>query len=422
SPADPGPTLTIRWRIPRRVSRVIIKRPPGASGLTQVLITGSRGQRRGAMIGASGVVPFAPMRTTKLTFTFITDQAPLQVSDVAIPGVPVIRMPATPFRLPCGLGPRITVDGKTVPTRVSGTFADVLTERPVAFTACRGVRLAAGANQVTEPQSDAFDVQDVVIGAARAGRPAAGAGGPAPVAATVRSWTASQRTLRVTAAARSYLEVNENFNAGWRAVLAGRPLLPVRLDGWKQAWMLPAGSAGLVTLTYQPESLYRDAVSGGLAALALIMIVAFGRLRRAPPRAEWAAPGPRGRAPGGRRPWRPGTGRGLRTAAPIMALAVLLPGAGLVLGGYRGALVVPAVAAAVGALAGTWRGASLPGLLGGLLIVAAAVGAAGQRLVFAGDSGLVVSLTSDVIPQLICLIVVGGLAGALIVAIREPED
>jgi arabinofuranan 3-O-arabinosyltransferase len=423
SPADPSPTLTIRWRTPRRVSRVIIKRPPGASGLTQVLITGARGQRRGAMIGATGVVSFAPMRTTRLTFTFITDQAPLQVSDVAIPGVPFIRVPAAPFRLPCGLGPRITVDGKTVPTRVSGSFADLLTERPVQFTACRGVALGAGANQVTEPQSDAFDVQDVVIGAARDGRPATGAGGTAPAAATVRSWTASQRTLRVTAATRSYLEVNENFNAGWRAVLAGRPLQPVRLDGWKQAWVLPAGSAGLVTLAYQPESLYRDAVAGGLAALVLIMIVAFGlRLRRAPSPAARAAPGPRGRPPGRRRPWRPGTGRGLRTAVLVVALAVLLPGAGLVLGGYRGALVVPAVAVAVGALAETWRRTSLPWLLGGLLIVAAAVGAAGQRLVFAGDAGLLVSLTSNVIPQLVCLMAVGGLAGALIIAIREPED
>ncbi len=123
------------------------------------------------MIGASGVARFAPMQTTKLTLAFTTDQAPLQVSDVVIPGVPFIRVPAAPFRLSCGQGPQITVDGKTVPTKVSGTFADVLNGRPVEFTACTGVPLAAGANQVTEPSSDAFDVQDVVLGTARGVRP-----------------------------------------------------------------------------------------------------------------------------------------------------------------------------------------------------------------------------------------------------------
>ena len=112
----------------------------------------------------------------------------------------------------------------------------------------------------------------------------------APAAATVMSWTSSRRTLRVTAATRSYLEVNENFNAGWQAVLAGRALQPVQLDGWKQAWVLPAGSAGLVTLTYQPESLYRDAVVGGLAALALVW----------PSRSACAAPRHRARRRAGR--------------------------------------------------------------------------------------------------------------------------
>jgi arabinofuranan 3-O-arabinosyltransferase len=421
SPADPAPTLTIRWGRQRIVSGVTIKRPPGASGLTQVLITGSRGQRRGALIRASGVVRFAPMRTAGLTFAFATDQAPLQVSDVVIPGVPVIRAPAAPFRLPCGLGPRIAVNGRTVRTKVSGTFADLRSGRPMKFTACRGVPLTAGVNQVTEPHSDAFDVQDVVLGAVPGGRAAAASAATAPAAATVRSWTSSARTLRVTAATRSYLEVNENFNAGWQAVLAGRRLQPVQLDGWKQAWVLPAGSAGLVTLTYQPGSLYRDAVAGGLAALALIMIVAFG-LRRAPRALAWSVPDRHRRRPGPRRPGWLGGLRWLRTAALIVAGTAALSGAGLVLGGYRGALAVPAMAGTLGALARTWPRTSVSWLLGGLLMIAAVVGAVGEYLVFSGDAGRLVTLLSNVIPQFICLIVVGGMAGALISPVRERED
>jgi len=153
-----------------------------------VLITGSAGQRRGALIGASGVATFAPMLTTGLTFTFTTDQAPLQISDVLIPGVPFVRPPSAPLRLACGQGPQLTVDGRTVPTRVSGTFADLLNDRPLAFTACGGVTLAAGANQVTEPQSDVFDVQDVVLGTAPGVRAVAAAAAARPAAATVTSF------------------------------------------------------------------------------------------------------------------------------------------------------------------------------------------------------------------------------------------
>ncbi len=49
------------------------------------------------------------------------------------------------------------------------------------------------------------------------------------------SWTSTSRMLRVSAATASYLVVNENFNAGWRAVIDRRQMPAVRVDGWKQA-------------------------------------------------------------------------------------------------------------------------------------------------------------------------------------------
>ncbi len=415
SPLDPHPTLRIGWGHARTISQVTIERPPGASGLAQVLITGSRGQRRGAMIGADGVVRFAPMKTSSLEFVFTTDQAPLQVSDVVIPGVPFARAPAASFRLACGRGPRLSVDGEAVPTSVSGSAADLLNDRPVEFTACRPVALAAGTNTVTEPQGDAFDVQDAVLAAGGAA-PAAAAGGAAPAAATVISWTSSVRTLRVAAAARSYLEVNENFNAGWRAVLGGRQLSPVRLDGWKQAWVLPAGSAGVVTLTYQPESLYRDAVGGGLAALILCVAVAVAvPRRRARPMLLWAADPP---APGQhRRLWRGRLARGRWGRwAKVAVLGACLAGAGLLLGGYPGAILLPAVAGtlrlALSAprLTGRLTDRLTGWLIGGLFAVAAVVGAVGEHLVFSGDSGPFVSAAANAIPQVLCLIIVAGLS------------
>jgi arabinofuranan 3-O-arabinosyltransferase len=50
-------------------------------------------------------------------------------------------------------------------------------------------------------------------------------------------------------------------------------LTPVRVDGWKQGWLVPAGRAATVTLTYGPDTAYRAGlgigVLGVLAAIAL---------------------------------------------------------------------------------------------------------------------------------------------------------
>ena len=424
SPADPHPNLTISWRGLHVIRQVTIKRPPGASGLTQVLITGSRGQRGGGMTASEGVISFAPMKTSSVTLTFTTYQAPLQVSEVVIPSVPAIATPDVPFRLPCGLGPQLTVDGQTVPTGVTGAFADLLGGRPVRFTACLAVTLTAGTNQVTESAADAFNVQDVVLASAgasgaSASPPASQQASAAATAATVMSWTSSTRTLRVAAATRSYLEVNENFNAGWQAVLGGRTLQPVRTDGWKQAWVLPAGAAGVVTLTYQPESVYRDAVTGGLVGLALIcllaVVLAVPRRRARQHPLAWPAGLPVLRA--GKRPRR-WLAAGIVTASLIVSLA----GTGLVLGGYPGAVLVPAVVAALRIPPPGWRERAGPRLLGGMFTIALVVGAIGQHLVLSGVAGPLVGATANAIPQLICLIVVAGLATALLDTDQADTD
>lgn len=424
---DAHPTLTVKWGTARKISRVTIERPPGASGPVQVLITGSHGQDRGAIIGDSGVVTFAPMTTTSLTFTFSPVQSPLQITDVVIPSVPFITVPAGPFRLPCGYGPLLRINGKAVPTKVSGTFTNLLEGRPMEFTACSDVPLPAGTSRATESPVDSFDIQDVVLDTAGpAGlSTAASSAGPAQVAATVQSWGSAVRKVRVAASTRSYLVVNENFNPGWRAVIGGRQLQTVQLDGWKQAWVVPAGTVGVVTLTYQPQSLYHDAVVGCLVVLGLVMLVAAGLLvpRR---RRRAAVPSERGEA----RPW---TSAGLQNRKEyrprrnlvlrwlgMAVVAALLAGAGLVLGGYPGAVLVPVAALLFSIPARGWRVLSSPWVLAGLLFAASVCGAVGEHLALSGDIGLVVSAPANAIPQVICLIVVGGLAAALLR--RGPES
>jgi arabinofuranan 3-O-arabinosyltransferase len=413
SETDQHPALRVTWGFQRTVTRVTIHRPPGASGLLEVMITGSRGQLRGAWMGASGVVTFAPMRTTSLTFTFTPSYAPVQITDVDIPGVLHLGTPSGTFHLPCGLGPYLTLNGKVVPTEVTGSFASLLAERPVRFSACSAVTLPGGSSRLAEPGTDSFSIRDMVIDSAV---PAFGAASPAPVAARVLSWTATARTLQVSAPqgrapARSYLSVNENFNAGWQAVVDGRTLVPVRLDGWRQAWVLPAGTSGVVHLTFRPQGLFRAAVIGGVALLAVIVLAAVW---------PWSIRRRRlGRVGPGVSRLRPGRiTAALHLARQLLLLAIALAalcGAGLWLGGYPGAVIVP-LATAGFAVAGAfpaWSWLGRPWVLAGLVLAATASDAIARQLQAGGSDGVPVTVLLNGIPQVLLLIVVGRLAAAM---------
>ena len=426
--SDPAPRLTIAWRGARVLSTITVQRPTGAADVLAVRITGSAGQARSVILGpgSSGrdLVRFAPMATSSLTLTFSADDGdgPVQITDIQIPGVrQLVANPAAPLRLRCGSGPTIQVNGKPVATRASGTVADILDSRPLAFSACSAVPVAAGTSTVTEPAADAFSVQGVTMVRAGGGPtvgPATRATVPPASAATVLSWTTARRVLSVRASQSSYLIVNENFNAGWQASLHGRALQPVQLDGWKQGWLLPAGSRGLVTLTYRPDGQYRIALFAGLAALFLIIVVAAVPLRRRPAAAQRAlhaarlSPHP---AAAARPPWITACGLGL---------TVLL---GLWIGGYPGAglllILTACFLAAIGRSERSRlaRAAADPWLITALMTVAACCYVAGIELWTHGVGGLPLTALAGGIPELLCLVVAGRLIAALLVA-RQPAD
>ena len=49
------------------------------------------------------------------------------------------------------------------------------------------------------------------------------------------------------------LAIPENANAGWVATVDGHPLARTRVDGWQQAWIVPAGAGGVVVLACTPD-------------------------------------------------------------------------------------------------------------------------------------------------------------------------
>ncbi|GAA4091673.1 alpha-(1-_3)-arabinofuranosyltransferase [Actinomadura miaoliensis] len=280
-PDDAAPAYVLRWRRPLRVSTITLRRPPGANGPVRVRVEGRGGHSRELVTDARGRLTFAPMTTDRLTLTFPRDGRlqPIQISEVQVPGLralPDIR--SSPLRLDCGLGPELRLGRATVRTRVEGTLGDVLEGRPLRFTACGQVALHPGDNRLTSVPRDAYRVETAVVGD---GAVTAADAANRPV--RVLEWSAGARRVQVDADRRSFLTVNENFNSGWRATVGGTELRPVRLDGWKQGWVVPAGTHGVVRLTYEPDRAQRVSVMGGLALLPVLLLLALWPSRRRRP-------------------------------------------------------------------------------------------------------------------------------------------
>ncbi|MGW5260974.1 alpha-(1-_3)-arabinofuranosyltransferase domain-containing protein [Microbispora sp. NPDC004025] len=292
-PFDRHPTLSIDLGTTRSFSRIRVLFPDSAQGIPPVKLTLRAGERAvQGWVDRDGVFTFPTLRTRKFTIEFTAPASrAIEVAEIAIPGVkPLGGLGAIPLRLPCGYGPTLRVDGDDVPTRViEGTLDDVLNGRPLTYSGCAPVRLTEGRSRVSVAPGDAFRVRSVVLDDGTGQERKAVTAAPA----TVTSWGPQERRLRVAAAAPSYLVVNENFNAGWQAYLDGARLTPARLDGWRQAWELPAGG-GEVVLRYEPDPAYRTALLAGLGlalvVVALALVRGRSRLRAAGPgrvRALW---------------------------------------------------------------------------------------------------------------------------------------
>jgi len=435
---DTHPEITIRWHGARTVRSLTIVRPPAAASVPlQVLITGSGGQLRGGVVGPSGKLTFKPLRTDELTLAFTPSQLPVQISEIHIPGVrPLTAAGTARITFACGQGPTITVNGKSVATRATGTVSDLLEGRPLEFAACSAVTVRAGRNSVVEPATDprGFDVQSALVDPqGHASLQGAASAAPAPV--TTVTWGDASRLVRVAASQRSYLVVRQNYNAGWQASFDGRVLQPVRLDGWEQAWLLPAGTRGLVALTYTPDSTYRVALFGGLGTLALLILAALVPLRRrrravGARAGRLAAPDPQpellstaevstaevssAQVSIARRA--PGAGHAV-TAAKVAVGVCLLGFIGLWVGGRPGALLLPAatlgfVAVRRGSDTGGWRWLAGQWLAPALMMAVALSGAAADLLSERGDGGTIT--LSGTGPQIACLVIVAAVAAALV--------
>lgn len=220
-----------------------------------------------ASVDENGMARFSPIRTDRMDIT-ISRQAPLTVhnpvaddqlqlpvglSEVYIPALEEYRSPQPKpdekFSLACGKGPVLSVGGTFLETRAEGLVRDLTQRRPIEVTPCAEggtVELAASSTTVEAGDAGPLAITDVTLSK---GTSEAAASTPRPV--DVERGDGDRRTIAVGAGEASYLQIHENHNKGWKATLDGKELTPLRIDGWQQAWLIPEGEGGKVTLEYE---------------------------------------------------------------------------------------------------------------------------------------------------------------------------
>ena len=400
------PVIHLSWHGKRRItSLIVLPAASGASTPQTVKITSPDGTRR-ADIGFGGLVTFKrPLITDRMDVSFprvglatlvnSTGQVttlPIGLSRLSVPALAKLRVVTpderAPFTLACGRGPALTIDGQAYPTSVSGTIGELTQFFPLRVRLCApggALTFGAGRHTLITTAPATFAVTDVSL--TSAGPAATGSGR----AVTIRSWQADRRQLSVGPGAASYLEVHQNYNQGWAATLDGKALTPVRLDGWQQGFVLPAGSGGTITLSFRPAESYHLALVVSLAAIVLLLALTgwsflSRRIRSRPDGSRPAAGGAALAVPGGATPptppspvsvparsWRAWLGLLGVTAllfvvgGPVALAVPVLAGLGWLAAGRRPSLPVLAVLAFAGMAVSGLLAAAQPtgaGLLG----------------------------------------------------------
>ncbi|MGD9621695.1 MAG: alpha-(1-_3)-arabinofuranosyltransferase [Mycolicibacterium sp.] len=218
---------------------------------------------------------------------------------------------ARTISVPCGRGPIIGVAGQFVQTSVTTTVGALLDNEPIPARTCRSepISLPAGQQELLISPGPGFIVDGVQLATPLAAR---------IIPATIHPvgtgrWTSDRRNVEVPPSGTTrVLVVPESTNPGWVARTAdGTTLRSVAVNGWQQGWVLPAGTAGTVALSFPSNATYRAGLIGGLALLPVLLGLALLPTRRP------------GTVTAPVTPWRPPTAAG---GVALVAAAAVISG------------------------------------------------------------------------------------------------
>jgi len=312
-PYDKLPSIKLSWIGPRAIASLQLLPAAGPTLQPVHVHVDSPAGSRDVQVLDDKPVTFEPLTTDQITVTVVQTSrgADAGAAGLATPfavGIGELRVPAiadllqaagetgASFDLPCGQGPAVTVDGQAISTRVHAPLRDLVELKPVPFEACGGAAgLSTGEHRVQTAVDGALAVDELKLLP-----PAVTSHTATPARTTaVQRWASTSRDVAIGPGAPAILATTENFNAGWQASFGGQRLQAVRIDGWRQGWLVPAGSGGTVHLSYGPGTAYRfGLLLGAAAVLQLLLVAVAGRRRQddglapAPARtkASWWAP------------------------------------------------------------------------------------------------------------------------------------
>lgn len=293
SPADDRPSLRLTLPAPQRFDRLQLVARDGWFADADVTVRVEvDGQEQFASPTSSGVLDLVAVRGTDVLVEILPElgeadatvtAGTLEVSEVRISDLAAVPQPTGV--LACGLGPALAVDGALVPTSARFTVDDLLLGRPVGWEACAPVPLAAGRAVVALGRLPGLVPSTVLLA------PAA----PAPDRGTVRDVALVTehvvgREVAVGPGAAVLLTTTHNTNPGWVATLDGARLDPVVVDGWRQAWLVPAGEGGTVEIRFGPDPTYRMLLLIGAVLVLVLVVLTVAPGARRPPQSSARIP------------------------------------------------------------------------------------------------------------------------------------
>ena len=300
SPLDERPELAVEWGEPRRIRGVRLDISPDlvASRPLRVTVT-INGRETTDIVSARGTITVPAQDATALTIRFDNadvvrslDPAtgtltalPIGINEVRLLGAEDIVKGPRLFDeagVPCGFGPELVVDGEVrAETAVTATVSKTINDNLLAASPCGGrvVSLDAGRHVVEALSTAQYAVEAVAL------EPVTAAPAGVVEPPTVVEWGSTQRIVDVPGAdVARILETTENASDGWRASLDGEDLQEVRVDGWRQGWLVPAGASGTVVLTFAPQTAYTAGLAlGALGVVVLLALAVVGRGRLGSP-------------------------------------------------------------------------------------------------------------------------------------------
>ena len=291
---DQAPSIDLTWRGDRPVDSIRLTLSSVTARPTELSITPAGGKPTLVPVPRDGgSIRFPAVVTDSLEIRFVreTHQAmvtpnlieglrlPVGLSSISVQGL--TTTPAPPpnmnrtFRLACGGGPTVQIDGRTMQTSITGTLDDLIDLAPLPITLCTppgGLRLSAGTHmfEAADPYGP-FEVTSLIL------RPTSTAGTTDMKArsASVQQWGAEARSIKVGAGPATYVVVSQNYNSSWVATMDNHTLKSIRVDGWAQGYLVPAGKAGTVTLSVPANTLFQLLLVLGGALLIGLLVLAL---------------------------------------------------------------------------------------------------------------------------------------------------